>query len=83
MRACGFSAERRLERVLAELLASGGATEQALEEAWKSYAALGEYHRVTYGPKKFFALGIWRDDRLWALDEARMARAREQRVGMR
>jgi hypothetical protein len=41
----------------------------------------GEYLRIQYGPVKFFELGIWKDSRGWAWDEAKLERVRGARVG--
>jgi hypothetical protein len=82
MRQCGFAPSRRgrgVEQVIEAVLAqdqAGGAllcdVASKMAEAWRRYQANGEYLRVHYGPVKFFRLSIWRDERGWSWDEAKL-----------
>ena len=88
MEGCGF-VEKRLRRVIRQVMAQDyaakdtepEATAKAMSQSWRSYCTNGELLRVHYGPGKFFSLGIWRDDRLWGWDEAKIERRRAARVG--
>ncbi len=90
MRECGFvrATGRGIGAVLYGLMAlereRGSPPWEAaprMAAAWRRYVAEGPNLRVQYGPRKFFELGIWRDERGWARDEARLARERGARIG--
>jgi hypothetical protein len=54
---------------------------QRMAAAWKDYQANGEFLRTQYGPVKFFELGIWKNRRGWAWDQAKLDRVNGASVG--
>lgn len=91
MRECGFTKSRRgrgIEQVIDDVLNQElqlgkplWETAPKMAAAWKSFQANGEFIDVHWGPVKFFKLGIWRDSRGWAWNEAKLERVRGARVG--
>lgn len=84
--ACRFTA-RGVERAIAEQLAAVlpedlRAVGDRMVARWQEYASLGEYLRFSWGPRKFFSLGMWEQPGLWPLDEEKLRLARAARVGL-
>jgi len=90
MRECGFT-ERRLRKALGVVLESrrlqtgGSSGTVALEmvQAWKDYGENTRFLRTVTGPRKFFAQGMWLDDRLWNWDQQKLEMRRGAAVGCR
>lgn len=91
MRECRFQKSRRgrgIEQVIDDVLDQGLQLGEPLWEtapkmaaAWKGFQANGEFIDVHWGPVNFYRMGIWRDSRGWAWNEAKLERARGARVG--
>lgn len=81
---------RRLERVLGYALdlvvvdtgAAPDAVAQRMIDSFKAYNADAEWLRFQWGPLAFFRDGHWLRPEAWPYDHARLARAREARVGV-
>lgn len=93
MRECGFTKSRRgrgIEQVLDDVLSQEMAlgiplweTAPKMAAAWRLFQANGECIDVHWGPVKFYQMGIWRDSRGWAWNEAKLERRVGASVGAR
>lgn len=91
MRECRFQKSRRgrgIEQVIDDVLNQAlelgeplWETASKMAAAWKQFQANGEFIDVHWGPVNFYRMGIWRDSRGWAWNEAKLERVRGARVG--
>lgn len=90
MRECHFAWSRRLEQAISSAMllhkeyscTPPDATAQRMIDSFKAYNADAEWLRFQWGPLAFFRDGHWLRPEAWPYDHARLARAREARVGV-
>jgi hypothetical protein len=91
MRECGFTKSRRgrgieqvIDDVLNQELDLGNPfweTAPKMAANWKLFQENGEFIDVHWGPVNFYRMGIWRNSRGWAWNEAKLERRRGASVG--
>ena len=88
MRECGWTDSRLLAVIATALKARCDEGDITVLEAgdlmignWREYVELGKFLRFVWSPRKWIAHGHWLNWKLWPLDQSRLERCREARVG--
>lgn len=81
---CSFTDNEIRGAIVAQLRLEGTRCESAgvdMAQAWLDWVGLGEFHRHSVPPAKFFSQGHWKNQQGWPLDHEALRRQRLMSVG--